>query len=418
MRAVWLVVAALAVGCRGHEEHGHGEHEHGPEETGHGAGEKGHGAGEKGHGAHDAHDEPGVVTLSAEAAARTQIRLAPVERRALPATVRTTARVAYDDGRVAHVSPRIAGRVRTVAAGLGQVVKAGEVLATIDAIELGQAKADYLSARSDEDLARKTLAREERLFKDKISSEQAVIEARAAHTKAGTARRAVTERLRLLGLDDFAIGKLRYGDPQAPIYPLLAPIDGQVVDRHLAVGEQVTPDETVFTVADPSHLWLWVDVFERDLARVHVGDRARVVTTAWPDRVFEGELSYIGAAVDPDTRAIRARIDLDNPDGALKPGMFAEVTISDPHAADGQSAREATVVAPAAALQRDGSGWIAFVADGERRYVRRVVEPGERGGEFVEIRRGLEPGEQVVVDGAFVLKSAAARETMGGGHSH
>lgn len=398
-----LLAAALAlIGCRspGHEAH-----------------DEPHGAYGDPHEAHE-RGEDGVVELSPEAADRAAIRTAPVEQRALAPTLRTTARVAYDETRVAHVSPRIAGRVRAVEATLGKQVKAGEVLATIDSIDLGQAKADYLAARADEELTRRTLAREERLFEDKITSEQAVLEARAAHTKAVTHRRAVTERLRLLGLDDATIGRLRYGDPTAPIFPLTAPIDGRIVEQHLSVGEQVSPDDTVFTVADTSRVWLWVDVFERDLARVHEGDRARVVTTAWRDRVFAGEVSHLGATVDPESRAVRARIDLDNPDGALKPGMFAEVTITDSHAEDGRTQRPAVVVVPAAALQRHGNGWVAFVTEGERRYARRPVETGERSGDLVEVKRGLSPGEQVVVEGAFLLESAAARESIGGGHNH
>lgn len=398
------------------DEHGHAE------KGGAGRGESGHAkheetGGRQGHDEHKGHDEheEGVVELSEEAAAQAKIRTAPVEERGVPFVLRTTARVDYDERRLAHVSPRIPGRVARVDAELGADVKAGQALATLDSIELGAAKADYLAARAEESLARKTRDREDRLFEEKITSEQSALEARTAHEKALVHLRSGEEKLRLLGLSKQEIAQVRYGDPKAATFSLVAPMDGRIVDKHLVAGELVTPEEKVFTVADLSHLWIWIDVYERDLSRVHKDDTVAVVTQAWPGRTFEGHVTYIGDRVDPDTRAARARIDIPNPEGALKPGMFAEVVLTDPHGIDAE--RKALAVPPSAVL-RDGDRTIAFVQEGERRYERRTLRIGARTEELVEVTEGLAAGDRVVVEGAFLLKSEAAKEEMGGGHSH
>lgn len=392
--------AAGVVGCSKSEQpHAHEEGEH--------AGE------EKDEHGHDAHEE-GVVQLTPEAAARAKIRVVPAVQRDVPFVLRTTARVDYDERRIAHVSPRIPGRVAQVQAELGDDVKAGQRLATLDSIGLGEAKAAYLAARAEESVARKTREREERLFREKITSEQAVIEARGAHEKALAQLRSAEEKLRLLGLSKEDIRKVRYGDPKSSVFPLTAPIDGRVVEKHLVAGELVSPDEKVFTVADLSQLWIWIDVYERDLARVHVDDTVQVTTQAYPGRTFEGHVVYVSDRVDPETRAARARIDIPNPEGLLKPGMFAEVVVTDPH---GESGRKAIAIPPSAVL-RDGERHVAFVKEGERRYERRVLRIGAKTAELVEVIEGVAPGEEVVVEGAFLLKSEAAKEEMGGGHSH
>jgi RND family efflux transporter MFP subunit len=186
------------------------------------------------------------------------------------------------------------------------------------------------------------------------------------------------------------------------------------VEKHLVAGELVSPDDKVFTVADLSQLWIWIDVYERDIARVHVEDTVEVMTQAYPGRTFEGHVAYVSDRVDPETRAARARIDIPNPEGLLKPGMFAEVVVTDPH---GDSGRKALAIPPSAVL-RDGERLIAFVKEGEGRYERRELRTGAKTQELVEVLDGVAPGEEVVVEGAFLLKSEVAKEGMGGGHSH
>lgn len=383
----------------------HGEHDHpdGEEQT-------------EGEG-HEDHAE-GIVELTPEAASRAEIRTAPVELRILSAQLSTTGQVDFDQTRLAHVSPRISGRVHRVHAVLGQEVVAGKALAEIDSIELGQSKAAFLQTKAREELARKSFDRAQSLLADRIASEQEVIEAEASLREATAALQTAEETLHLYGLSQAQIDALTYEDRKAAIYPLRAPFAGTVVERHVTLGELVTPDRNLFTLADLSRVWIWIDVYQRDLGGVHLEDEARARVDAFPGEVFAGTVSYLSAQVDSDTRTVRARLDVDNADGKLRPGMFVEVELIDPHATDIDASRSSSLVVPDSAVVREGEEFLVFVAAGERRYERRYVQTGQRSGGFVEVLDGLEPGQPVVVEGAFLLKSAASKESLGGGHDH
>ncbi len=361
---------------------------------------------------------PRVVELTPEAAGHAHIRSAPVEMRSLAAELETTGRVDFDGNRVAHVSPRIQGRVHAVQARLGQRVAKDETMVVLDSIELGRAKAAFLQARARHQLAKENFEREEKLYADRISSGQEVLEARSAHSEAEAALASARGTLRLVGLRDETIGALRYDDPQASLYPVRAPFAGKVVEKHVTVGELVTPDLNIFTVADLGHVWIWIDVYERDLRQVHLDDDVEVKVDAFPDDAFTGLVSYLSDQVDAGTRTVRARIDAANPDGKLRPGMFATVRLSDPHAAGtGEAAPERPVV-PEAAVQRDGEAFLAFVEVGANRFEVREVRIGRRSGGDVEVLAGLEAGERVAVEGAFLLKSEMAKSSLGEGHAH
>jgi len=367
--------------------------------------------------ADDKHDKRDVVELSAEALARATIRTAPAKLRDLPTVINTTGEVAFDQDRVAHVSPRIPGRVYKVHAKLGHTVKAGQSLAIIDSIELGRSKAAYLQARAQLALAQKNLGREEKLLKERISSTKEVLDARAIFQKAMADYRAARQRLRLVGVSSRAIDRLRYDKSGAALVAVRAPIAGRITKKHLTLGELVRPSSNLFTIADLSRVWVWIDVYERDLAGVHLKDKVQVSVQAYPKRVFSGEVAYISDQVDRGSRAVRARLDVQNADGALKPGMFAKVRLTDPHEKGGGARRKALAVR-ASAIQRQGKLHIAFVKLGARRFGRREVLLGVEVDDYIEIRSGIKAGEVVVTKGAFILKSELAKGSMGEGHSH
>ena len=363
--------------------------------------------------------EEGIVELTPEAAAQIQIRTAMVEKRALAAELETTGQVDFDETRLAHVSPRISGRVHRVNARLGQDVQAGQNLAEVDSIELGRARAVFLQAKAKEELARKSFERARSLFDDRITSEQMVLEAEASLREATAEIRTAEETLHLYGLSQGQVDTLTYDDREASIYPLRAPFAGTVIERHATLGELVTPERNLFTLADLSRVWIWIDVYQRDLGGVHLDDRAQARVDAFPDEVFEGKVSYLSARVDTDTRTVRARLDVANPEGKLRPGMFVEVGLVDPHAKDGGETRSKSLVVPAGAVVRDGEAFVVFAAAGEHRFERREISIGRKAGGYVEVVSGdIDPDDEVVVEGGFLLKSAVSKESLGGGHDH
>jgi len=367
----------------------------------------------------------GVVALSRDQLDSAALATVSVEARRLSHQLETTGEVGYEEDRIAHVGPRVPGRVHQVPVSLGDEVRRGQVLVILDSVELGKAKAEYLAARTREDLARRNVERERRLYEDRITSEREMLEAQATHLEAVSMRQSAQEALRLYGMATETIEGLEPGDQDASLLPVAAPIDGRVVEKHATLGELATPADTLFTVADLGHVWIWIDVYERDLATVHLGDRVEVVVDPFPRRVFSGEVTYLSPEVASETRTVRARIDVENREALLRPGMFATVRLVDHHSED----ETAALVVPEGALVRDGRDGrrtlvfvpVAEPAGGDgagMEFEARPVRVGRREGGLVEVVSGLSAGEVVVSEGTFLLKSELAREELGGGHSH
>ncbi len=426
-RTLLIVLLALA-GCdapgdgHDHDVHPAGDDKH----EGHDAHSADH-DNHEGEDKHEAHDErgggdehqgheDGVIRLDPAAAEASGIRVEPAALRPLLPELRTTGRVAFNENRLAHVGPRSEGRVAEVKADLGASLAAGQVVAIIDSVELGRARAEYLGARASFEVTRAALDREQELLAEKITSEAEVLAARAAFEQARAHTSAAAETLRVLGLASREIEELDFGSGTPGRVALRAPFAGRLVERHLQRGEYVSPEDTLFTVADLSSLWIWIDVYERDLSRVHQGDEARVTVDAWPERSWTGTVTYLRDAVDPDSRTVRARIEVGNPDGALRPEMFATVQLLDPHHDDATG--QEVLAVPDAAIQRGPQGALLYVQRAPGTYEQRAVRLGHRSGGFAEVLSGLEVGEQVVVAGSFLLKTEASRESLGGGHTH
>ncbi len=360
--------------------------------------------------------EAGVVQLRPEMLERVTIRTAAVSLRLLPAELLTTGKVDFEQDRLAHVTPRIPGRVETVQADLGDKIQKGQVLAIIDSIELGQAESDYLQAKAHEELSRQNFEREEGLFAERIASEKEMLVAKAAHLEAVARLRHSEQTLQLYGLTSEQMQTLSYDGGGTSLLPVRSPLAGRVVEKHVTVGELVAPERNMFTIADLGHVWIWIDVYEQDLRNVHLEDDVSVGVDAYPGTLFVGQVSYLSDQVDAATRTVRARIDVDNPEHKLRPGMFARVTLSDPHFESADL--EPSLVVPASAVQRDGAEFVVFVPLGSNRFARHEVTVGRSAGGFVEILSGLDPTDEVVVEGAFLVRSEASKAAMGGGHSH
>ena len=341
----------------------------------------------------------GTILLSQESRAQREIKLAEIKRKNLSGRIEATAVIEPDAGRIAHVTPRIRARVIKLIAELGQAVKPGDALAVLSSIELGQAKNEYLKARSLEGIARQQLAREERLFKDKIAAQKDVLEARANHDTALAQLSSTREALRLL-IPPSQLDKLAWSGNGVPLsdFTLTAPIAGTVVKRDLTLGSMVSGDADVITIIDLKKVWVLVNVFEHDLAGLQVGEPAEISVNAYPDDRFKGVVSYIGAAVDRSTRTVQARIDAPNPQQLLKPGMFASAAITTTNTRAG-------LIAPASAIYDVNGKKSVFVDLGADRFGLRPVKLGQAGSEEVEIVSGLKEGDRVVSEGGLLLKA-------------
>lgn len=345
---------------------------------------------------------PPTVRLDSAALAVSGVRVDSVRATTSGALV-VTGDITFDQDRVSHIGPKTQGRVIELIAEVGARVSEDAVLAHLESPEVGATRAELHEAEELLAIANENYERERRLEERGISSRRERLDAEAELRRVQASLRSAQERLRVLGADLHGEGGH---------FDVSSPYDGVVVERHAGRGEVVGPADQLFTVADLSRLWIELDVYERDLGRVREGQRVEVITPAWGDRTFVGEIVYLGDLLAPRTRTVRARVELANADGALKPGMFATARIG-----VGDGPRVPAVPRDAVQMVEGMSAvWVPGSEPGV--FVARPVEIGEPlPGGRVRLVAGLEIGEPLVVEGAFTLKSELARGEFGG-HGH
>jgi cobalt-zinc-cadmium efflux system membrane fusion protein len=343
------------------------------------------------------------VKLAAGAQARNPVRVAPAESRKLAGDIQVVGTVSFHEDHFAVVGPLVAGRISRLVVGVGDRVARGQVIAEIESSEVGQARADLIAARARYDAAEANLRRERDLAEKKIASsrDRETAEAQWGTERAGV--RAATLRLRAIGLTPGDIADLEKHDRGGQL-PIRAPIAGTVVERLVTLGQAVERATDAFKIADTSQVWVTLDLYEKDLARVFVGQRVEMRTESRPAEPFVGRVAFIVPLIDETTRTAKVRLELPNPSGALNAGQLVTARI----VADTSNAAREVVAVPRSAIEQVEGKTIVFVqTDGG--FVRRTVEVGVSDGDRVEIRAGLAAGEPVVVEGAFLLKSELLR---------
>jgi membrane fusion protein, heavy metal efflux system len=347
----------------------------------------------------DKKEDPDSVVLSPEMQKSSGIDVKQVTIGEAAVPLSATAVIEMNMDRTAKISPRVTGKAVKIIASQGDRVKAGQVLAYLDSGELDQIWADYRKAQGKVELARRSLEREETLFGQKISPEKDVLKARQELAEVEVDLNLARERFRLAGVDiaQFAATK---GGGSHPLIPVVSPAGGVIIEKSVTRGEIVTPEKTLFMVADLSTLWVVIDVYEKDMSRFRVGTGVKAQVTAFPDKVFKGKISYIADVVDEKTRTEKARVTIDNASGLLKPGMFATVLME-----AGKGGAERLIAVPEEAVMIDGRARYVFVLVSPGKFKRRDIETGRNMGKRLEVTAGLKEGEMIAVKGAFILKS-------------
>jgi cobalt-zinc-cadmium efflux system membrane fusion protein len=355
-----------------------------------------------------------VVRLASAAVAR-QIGLRTVavteERHAHRITANAAA--AYDANRYAEIHPRVAGFLRDVRADLGQAVRPGEVLAVVDSAEVSAAKTQYLSARAAVRLTRATYDRVKVLTHGAAVAVKQELEALTALNQAEAGAMDAEQKLRNFRFGEAELARILEERDTRGMLNVTAPMRGSVVLRHAVQGEAVLPTSGLFAVADTSRMWLWIEVYERDIAAVSAGQAVTFAISGTDSGAesptFSGRVTWVGTDVDPTTRATRVRAELANPEGRLRAHQFgrAEIQVGPEHNA---------VVVPRSALQRKDRADLVFLPQerGSYRAQRVLTRPTGRG-DVVEVTWGLKPGQRVVTDGAFLLTTEITRGAIGAG---
>jgi len=305
--------------------------------------------------------------------------------------------IRFNEDKTSHVVPRLAGVVEHVFANLGQQVKKGQVIAVIASTALSEQRSELLSAQKRLELARNTFAREKHLWEAKISAEQDYLQAQQAMREMEIAVQNAQQKLIALG----ASPTVSANTGALNRYEIRAPFDGMVVEKHIALGEAVKEDTSIFTISDLSTVWADIIVSANDLNLVRVGAKVSIKATAL-DSTASGTVSYVGSLMGEQTRTATARVTLANPDMVWRPGLFITVGLV-------AKETEVPVAVSAEAIQtvNDKSTILARVPGG---FVAQPVTTGLTDGKVTEIVSGLKPGAEYAVNGSFIVKAELSKK--------
>lgn len=312
-----------------------------------------------------------------------------------------------NENRLAHLGPRVPGRIVAVYANLGDRVETGDRLLLLDSPAFGEAQLAYRKRRTAMRVAEKAFERAKALSAEGAIGVSEYQRREAEHENARAELYEAEEKLHLLGMGEREIERLSADKlPHAEVAQvfLRAPFSGEIIERNATVGEVVDSSKTLFTVADLSTVWVRADFPEQQIGKLKTGLSVEVRVSAYPETVFQGTITYIGAVIDSATRTVTARSQIPNQDRRLRPEMFAEVMV--------HTQEQSVLAVPRAALQQVGSRTMVFVMRGPRRFEFLDVTIGESSNEYVEIKSGLMEQEDVVTEGSYVLKSEALRGQM------
>ena len=314
-----------------------------------------------------------------------------VETRTVPNELHVNGVVAPDVTRTVHVTSLAGGKLVDLRAHLGDQVQRGQVLMVIHAPELSKATADYRKALADQALADRALRRARDLWEGHALAQKDLQQAENGAQKAAVDVQTAVEQIRILG------GDLHHLSPLVEVH---APIAGTIVEQNTTGGETIKSldnSPNLLTIADLSRVWVLCDIYENNLADVQVGDRAEVRLNADPDRPLSGTVSGISRVLDPTSRTAKVRIELENPDGLLRPGMFATARLVS------QDTTTHAVAPASAVLRLEDRSWV-FREEGLSRFRRSEVQAGrELPDGTQEILAGLAPGDRVVTDALILV---------------
>lgn len=346
---------------------------------------------------------PSKVRLSPKVVAETGIKTAPATMDSLHSTIELTGEIAADPDKSARLSARVQSRVVEVRFKEGDRVKAGQVVAVLDAPELARARAELASAGGRARSARLNAQRLSTLESRSLASgqEAASAESEAAALEAQTA--AARQTLAAFGAGDVAL------QGAGVRLTIRTPIGGFVLARDAVPGQSIPPDHVLAVVGDLERAYFLGRIFEKDLAAVKQGAIVDVRLNGYPEEVFAGVVESVGKQLDPAARTVTARIAVKNHDDLLKVGLFGTARV----VTDGTVKNEKRVVVPLTAVTRIAGKDVVFVLQSDGDFEMHPVTLGAVGANRVEILSGLREGENIVVQGVFSLKSTVLKSTFG-----
>lgn len=313
--------------------------------------------------------------------------------------------------RKAIVSYAFPARISKIHIRIGDWVKQGQRLVTLQSEEVGSAKSEFYKAQSDYELAKVNYEREKRLFDRGVGAKKDFISTEAELKVAEANFNAAEKKLHVLGFSEEEVSALSESHQINPIITLFAPITGKIIQNNAILGGMVDQGTEILVIMDPTILCIDADIYEKDIAKIKIGQKVEASVPAYPGETYLGETRYISDVLNEETRTITVRTQVENHNGMLKAGMFADIKIFLNHEAE-------ALVVPAEAILEDKGDKIVFIRQRDGSFRLQVVEIGARENGFIEILGGLSEGDEIVTKGSYQLKSKLYEEILKKGQVH
>ena len=326
-----------------------------------------------------------------------KIETAPVTLKNIQSQLTANGKIFAPNNRTCVVSYAFPARVSRIIVKIGEWVNEGSPLITLQSEEVGKSRAEFFRAQADLELAQANYERQKRLFERGAGAQKDFLAAEAELKVARANLEACEKKLHLLGFSEEEIKQLSAVHQINPVITLYSPIKGKVVEIKVVPGEMVDQSKDMMVILDPRVLWVDAEIFEKDIARIHPGQKVEITVPAYPNKTFIGRISYIGDVLKEETRTVTVRTEVENQNLELKPGMFATLKIN-------LNGDRAVLAVPEAAVCDQQGEQFVFVPQDEG-FELRKVELGARQDGFYEVVSGLKEGELVVTTGSFQLKS-------------
>jgi len=351
-----------------------------------------------------------VVELSAEEENAIEIETARAAYRPLKTQLQALGKVFAHPQKKAIVSYAFPARISEIHVLIGDWVKMGQKLVTLQSEEVGTAKSDFYKAMADFELAKVNYERQKRLFDRGVGAQKDFLSSEAEYKVAEASLNAAEKKLHVLGFSEQQVKQISEAHQISPIISLYAAISGKIIENNAILGAMVDQTTEILIIMDPSLLCIHADIYERDIAKIRIGQEVEVSVPAYPGESFSGKISFISDVLNEETRTITVRSDVKNREYKLKPGMFADINIFLNH-------QSKALVLPVEAVLDEKEENIVFLKVAGK-YIPQIVKIGVRNSTYAEILAGIQEGSEVVTKGNFQLKSKLYEDILKKGHVH
>jgi len=347
-----------------------------------------------------------VVTLSRESIKQIKLGTQIVSLKPFSGFLTIPAEVITDQDNEAQIGSLIQGRVHKVFVKVGDYVKTGQLLMTVEGLDVGEIKADYLKAKANYEYAKANYERQEKLFNEKIGSQKSLLESQAEFEKATAEYKAEDRKIHSVGLNDEDVVSGKDDDEHTSgTLPIKSMINGVVVERNVVIGQFVDATTTAFKIINTSTVWIDGQIYEKDLDKINHNTKAVFTTGTNQNIRFDGRIIYVGQTVDEKTRTILIRCEFLNTGNKLKPQMYGELKIP-----MGSNAK--AILVPEESVVKEAEQNYLFVQTSDSTFERRDVIVGSTLNNTVEIKEGIKEGEKIASSGVFYLKSELKKDEL------